>query len=74
MKLVSLIKIFKQNVHTCKHFSDNFSIQNGLKQDVLLPLHFIFALECALRKVQKNKVELKLNGIHQFLAYADDVN
>jgi hypothetical protein len=25
-------------------------------------------------KVQENQVELKLNGTHQLLAYADDVN
>jgi hypothetical protein len=32
------------------------------------------ALECAIRKVQENQVELKLNWTHQLLAYADDVN
>jgi hypothetical protein len=35
-----------------KHLSDNFPIQNGLKQgDALSPLLFKFALECATRKV-----------------------
>jgi methionine synthase II (cobalamin-independent) len=32
------------------------------------------ALEYAIRKVQEQQVELKLNGTHKLLAYADDVN
>ena len=55
--------------------SDMFPIRNGLKQgDALSPLQFNFALECAIRRVQVNQDGLKLNGTHQVLAYADDVN
>jgi hypothetical protein len=44
------------------------------KQGDALSLIFIFALEYTIRKIQKNKDGLELNGALQFLIHADDVN
>jgi hypothetical protein len=52
-KFVWLIKMCLNEtcskIHTGKHLSDSFTIQNGLKHgDYLSPLHFKFALEYAI--------------------------
>jgi retron-type reverse transcriptase len=54
--------------------SYRFPIQSGFKQgDALSPLLINSALEYAIRRVQANQ-DLKLNGTHQLLVYADDNN
>jgi hypothetical protein len=78
-KLVGLIETYLNETYSTvrigKLHSEKFPIQNGLKQgDSLSPLLLNFPLKFAIRRFQGNQEGLKLNGTHQLLAYADDVN
>ena len=77
--LVSLIKMCLNETYSTfregNHLSEKFPVRNCLKQeDALSPLFFNFALEFAIRRIQVSQDGLKLNGTHQLLVYADNVN
>jgi len=79
MKLVRLIKMSLTETYSTvrvgKNLSHMFPIRNGLKQgNTLSPFLFNFALEYSIRRFQVNQDDMKLNGTHQLLVYADDVN
>jgi hypothetical protein len=53
---------------------DVFRVQDDLRQgDALSPLLSNFAVVYAIRKVQENQGELKLDETHQLLVCTDDV-
>jgi len=63
MKLVRLITVCLRETYSTVQVGKN------------LPDMFLnFALECTIIMIEVNKDGLKLNGTHQLLVYADDVN
>ena len=65
----------QSDVRIANYLPSSFSIENCFKQTGdLSPLLYNFALEYATRKVQETNLGLYMNGTHQVLAYADDVN
>ena len=80
MNLVRIIKMCLNATYSRvrlgnKYLSEVFPVRNGLKQsDALSPLFFNSSLVYAIRRVQVNKDDLKLNGSRQLLVYADDVD
>ena len=56
-----------------KRVSDTLAAKNGLKQGVLSPLFFNFAIKYAIRRVHVNQDGLKLDGTHQIVVYAVDI-
>ena len=76
-----LVGLFKTCIHGTQikvrirnYLSSSFPSENGFKQGYALSPLFNFALGYAIRKVQETNLELDINGTHQVLTYADDVN
>jgi hypothetical protein len=57
-----------------KHADTNIIHCTLTRSDALSPLILNFVLHRAIRRVQVIQDGLKLNGTHQLLVYADDIN
>jgi hypothetical protein len=79
MKLLRLIKMCLNETYNRVGIGKNVSVifhirNNSTKGDVLTQFLFNYYLDYEIRRVQVNQNGLILNGTHQFLVYADDVN
>ena len=79
MNVVRVIKMCLietySRVRVGENLSDLIPIRNGLENgDALKPLLFNFTLEHTISRLQVNQDGLKLNGAHQLLVNADNVN
>lgn len=79
MTLVTILKFYlSESLVKCTRVNICLTINifcNDRKQeDALSPTVLSFALEYAIRNVHETQAKLKLNGIHQLMAFVDDVN
>jgi len=78
MKMVRLIKMCLEEsysrVRLGNHLCDMFPIRMLSKKELFYRHCFSTFLDYAISRVQVNKDDLKLNGKHQILVYADYVN
>jgi hypothetical protein len=57
-----------------RHLSVHFLLRKSATRDALSRVLYNFVLDLAVRKIRAKQEILKLNGNHQLLVLADDVN